>query len=217
MTPEQNLATPHAPAADDEAPEAEWGAEPGFVRAVRDWCARTGHPCVVVAPDGPQEVAHPVATILREWTRSRGGDADRLIVPSFVLGDPWRTIETGRTPFWTFFPVESALRSLDHHLGAAAPYEQADLLVFQHGARSPGLATPRDMATVLRRHGVIPRLIAVDPRKSPHDIGSLARYGPVLAKEPTAPIPFVRLAPDVAIAGLQTIEGERGRALVAAG
>jgi hypothetical protein len=211
LTPEQNLATPHAPHADDEAPEAEWGAEPTFTQAVHEWCARTGHPCVLITPDGPQEAAHPVAEILRDWTRARGGSADRLIVPSFVLGDPWRTILTGRTPFWTFFPVRSALESLEHHLSVTEPYEQADLLVFQHGAQSPGVVSPREFGSVLHRHGVVPRLIAVDPRKSPHDIGSLAKYGPVLAKEPPAPIPSVPLSPDVAIAGLRSVVGERGR------
>lgn len=215
LTPEQNLASPYAPQPDDEAPEAEWGAEPGFTQAVREWCGRTGHPCVVVAPDGPQEAAHPVAAILREWIRSRGGRADRLIVPSFVLGDPWLTIVTARTPFWTFFPVRSALESLDRHLAAAEPYEQADLLVFQHGAQSPGLAAPRDFASVLRKHGAEPRLIAVDPRKSPHDIGSLAKYGPVLAKEPPASVPFVPLEPATAIAGLRSVVGERGRPVAA--
>lgn len=215
LTPQQNLETPFAPAADDDAPEAEWGAEPTFTQAVRDWCERHGHPCVVLTPDGPQEAAHPVATIVRDWTRQRGSAADRLILPSFVLGDPWRTITTGRVPFWTFFPVRSALESLEHHLAHTDGYRLADLLVFQHGADSPGSVTPRDLATVLRRHGVTPRLIAVDPRKSPHDIGSLAKYGPVLARERAAEVPFVPLDADEAIRGLRTVVGERGRPIAA--
>lgn len=216
LSPQQNLQVPFAPPADDDAPEAEWGAEPTFTRAVQDWCARAGHPCVTVALDGPQEAAHPVAVILRDWIRDRGGAADRLIVPSFVLGDPWRTITMGRVPFWTFFPVRTALESLEHHLAHTEPYRQADLLVFQHGADSPGSVTPRELASVLRRHGTVPRLIAVDPRKSPHDIGSLAKYGPVLAREPSARVPFSPLGVHTAIMGLRAVFSERGRPLIPA-
>lgn len=217
LTPEQYLQTPYAPAADDDAPEAEWGADPGFSAAVQAWCARTGHPCVVLTPDGPQEAAHPVAVILRDWIRARGGAADRLSIPSFVLGDPWHTITRGQVPFWTFFPVRSALDSLDHHLAHTDPYRRADLFVFQHGAQSPGSVTPREFGAVLRRHGAIPRLIAVDPNKSPHDIGSLAKYASVLATERPAPIPFVPLEADTAVAQLRDVVGERGRPLSAAG
>jgi hypothetical protein len=81
------------------------------------------------------------------------------------------------------------------------------------GVRSA--ATPRDFGDVLRRHGVRTRLIAVDPRRSPHDIGSLGRYGGELAKEPRAPIPFEPLAVDAAVHGLRSVVGERGHPIAA--
>ena len=213
-TAQGHLAHPHAPEADDEAAEAEWGAGPGFADAVRDWCAAHGHPCVTIRLDGPQEAAHPVAQVLREWTRDRGGAADRLIVPSFVLGDPWRTIETGRTPFWTFFPVRSALQSLDAHLAATEPYRVVDLMLFQHGVDSPGVMTPREAVDVVRAHGAFPRLLALDPRRSPMDLGSLGRYGPALERDRALPIPFLPLTPARAVAGLTRVVGEQGRTVV---
>lgn len=216
LTPDEHLSRPHAPAADEQAPEAEWGSEPSFSAAVRAWCAEHGHPCTVIRIEGPQEAAHPVAEVLRAWTRERGGAADRLITPSFVLGDPWRTIATGRVPFWTFFPVQDALASLDHHLSASAPYRVVDVMLFQHGVESPGRMTPRDAVDLVRSHGAIPRLMAVDPRRSPYDIGSLGRYGPVMRHDRDAPIPFLPLDPQVAAAGLARIVGERGRTVVAA-
>lgn len=214
LTPDEHLARPHAPAADTEAPEAEWGSEPGFSAAVEAWCATHGHPLIRIVVDGPQEAAHPVATVLRRWTIDRGGAGDRLIVPSFVLGDPWRTIELGRVPFWTYFPVRDAAESLDRHLAAADPYRVVDLMLFQHGASSPGVTSPRDLADVVRRHGAVPRLVALRAERSPHDIGSLGRYGPALRKEPTDGPPFAALTVEAARDGLRAVTGERGRAII---
>lgn len=215
-TPEQYLSRPFAPQPDDEAPEAEWGADPGFTAAVQAWCAANGHPCVVLSFEGPQDAAAPVASVLREWTAERGGDADRLLVPSFVLGDPWRTIEIGRVPFWTFFPVEPAFESLDRHLAAAdPPYATVEVMLFQHGAHSPGVVMPDAAASLIRRHGARPRLVAVDPRRSPHDIGSLARYGPLLARVPEAALPFRRLPVATVARRLAEIPADGGAPLVA--
>jgi hypothetical protein len=216
LSPEEHLARPHAPAADGVAPEAEWGAEPGFSAAVADWCAATGHPLVRIVVDGPQEAAHPVASVLRAWTRARGGRADRLLVPSFVLADPWRTIELGRVPFWTFFPVRGAAASLDAHLAASDPYRVVDLMLFQHGALSPGLASPRDFADVVRRHGATPHLVALRADTSPHDIGAMARYGPALRAERAEGPGFRPLAVAEAVAGLRAVAGERGRPIAEA-
>jgi len=214
VTPEEVLRRRDSPPADDESPEAEWGADPEFSDAVAAWCAANGHPCIRITPDGPQEVAHPVAVALREWTRERGGDGNRLIVPSFVLGDPWRTVETGRVPFWTYFPVTDALESLDAHLARAEPYRSVDVLLFQHGAQSPRIMTPEAVTAVVRRHGATPRLVAVDPRRSPHDIGSLARYGPALARVPDAGLPFTPLPVPRAVEALRALETDRGRSRI---
>ena len=37
LRPQDYLDRPHTPTTDDESPEAEWGAEPGFTAAVADW------------------------------------------------------------------------------------------------------------------------------------------------------------------------------------
>ena len=60
---------PHTPTTDDEAPEAEWGAEPGFTAAVTDWARTNGRRVVTITLPGPQEAAHPVATVFRDWYR----------------------------------------------------------------------------------------------------------------------------------------------------
>jgi hypothetical protein len=205
LTPEEYLERPHAPTPDGTSPEAEWGADPGFTASALEWAESAGHPVIRLRYDGPQEAADPVARTMRTWTRERGGAGDRLLVPSFVLGDPWRTIELGDVPFWTFFPVQPALDALRTHLATVEPYAAVDILLFEHGADSPGVARPEEWAQVVQEAGTEPRLLALRPDAFPHDIGALGRYGPALDREPDAGIPFTPLDPDAAAAGLKSL------------
>ncbi|MBW0101294.1 hypothetical protein I4I78_02470, partial [Pseudonocardia sp. KRD-291] len=185
---------PHAPQPDDEAPEAEWGADPGLGAAVESWCAAHGHPLLRVTYQGPQAPSHAVAGVMRDWYRRRGEAAERLLVPSFVLGDPWRTLTTASVPYWTFFSVQPALRALDDHLARAEPYRTVDLLLFQHGADSEGIATPDEWEAVVRRHGARARFPALDRRRFPHDIAVNARYDRALRELPLARRPWTPMA-----------------------
>jgi hypothetical protein len=152
---------------------------------------------------GPQAPAHAVATTLRNWYAARGEAADRLLVPSFVLGDPWRTVSSATVPFWTFFSVQAALRAFEAHLAEAAPYRTVDILQFQHGVWSSGIATPAQWAAVARRHGATPRLLALDPGRFPHDIAVMGRYGQALAALPAARHPWSPLPLPEALDGLR--------------
>jgi hypothetical protein len=193
LDPEDYYGRPHSPRPDDEAPEAEWGADSGLVAGLRNWCTTHGHPLVRLVYDGPQAAAAATAATIRSWYGDLGRPTDELIVPSFVLGDPWRTLQIGAVPYWTFFSVRSAVSALDAYLSAADQYRRVRLLVFQHGADSPGRATVEDWRATVRRHGARLDLIAVDPRKDPHDIGSLGRYGRELARIPDDPTPWTPL------------------------
>lgn len=210
LHPADYLRGPHSPAADDYAPEAEWGTAPGFIESVRAWCRTHGRPFVRLVYDGPQAAAAPVAATIRDWYAGLGRPIDRLIVPSFILGDPWRTLQIGAVPYWTFFPVRSALTALGDYLEVAEPYREVQLLVFQHGADSPGRARIADWRRLIAGHGAELRLVAVDPDKDPHDIGSLGRYGPDLARladEPTgwSPLGLSRALDRLAAHGLTVI------------
>ena len=190
VSPEYYLRSRHAPRPDGESPEAEWGADPAFGSAVADWCRAHGHPLVRLTFRGPQSPAHGVATVLRAWYGERGEPGDRLIVPSFVLGDPWTTISRAVVPYWTFFSVLPALEAFARHLEQSEPYTDIDILQFQHGVYSAGIATPDDWLRVARRHAPRARMVGLDPRRFPHDIATLARYGPSLQKLPDAQHPW---------------------------
>ncbi|MDQ4117767.1 MAG: hypothetical protein M3235_12500, partial [Actinomycetota bacterium] len=138
------------------------------------------------------------------WYLGRGEPADRLLVPSFVLGDPWRTLTTASVPYWTFFSVQPALRALDDHLARTAPYRSVDVLLFQHGVESDGIATPEEWESTIRRHGTRPRLLALDRRRFPHDIAINARYARALDALPGAIRPWSPLPLTEAVSGLRT-------------
>jgi hypothetical protein len=199
IPPEEYLRSEHAPGPDDESAEAEWGAEPAFGSAVAAWCRANGHPLVRLVFHGPQSPAHAVATTLRSWYRDRGEPGDRLLVPSFVIGDPWTTVATGTVPFWTFFSVRPALEAFARHLEDSEPYRHVDILQFQHGVRSTGIAAPDEWLTVARRYAGKAELTGVDPRRFPHDIATLARYGPRLGALPPASHPWSPLAVETAV------------------
>ncbi|MBV9142092.1 MAG: hypothetical protein JO115_14450 [Pseudonocardiales bacterium] len=202
--PQGYLRRPHTPQPDEEAPEAEWGANPDLGAALTAWCTAHKHPLVRVTYSGPQAPAHAVATVMRNWYIRRGEPADRLLIPSFIVGDPWRTINAAAVPFWTFFSVQSALQALEAHLQLSTPYRIIDILLFQHGVRSDGIASPDQWLSTARRHGATAQLLALDHRRFPHDIASLGRYGHALADLPPARRPWSPLDLDEAIPVLRT-------------
>jgi hypothetical protein len=203
LDPQGYLDKPHTPAPNDRAPEAEWGADPGFGEAATSWAVAQGHPLVRVRFQGPQAPAHAVATALRAWSAVRGGAQNTLLVPSFALLDPWRTINAGIVPFWAFFSVRPAVQALDDHLAGSARYDDVYVLPFQHGVDSEGIATPAAWAATIRRHGAIPHFIGLDLDRFPHDIGLLGRYGSALNALPAAREPWSPLEVTAGLAALR--------------
>ena len=109
---------------------------------------------------------------------------------------------TGSVPFWAFFSVQSALAALEDHLVRSDPYAVVRLLLFQHGADSPGIATPADWTTVIEKYGARADFLCLDTAKFAHDIGFLGRYAPALARLPHARRLWSPLDLEVALTGL---------------
>ncbi len=206
MAPDEYLHALGAPPADETAAEAEWGFADGLLNLVRDWARRHGHPVVEVRYDHPQDPAVGVADVMRAWLRRRGEPAQRLLVSSFIVHDPWRTITSASVPFWTFFPVRSAADALAAYLDRAS-YDDIDVLLFSHGVQSRGLAdaqTWERLARRARRHG---RLLGVDRAAFPADFAVFARYTSALRSLPDATRPWSPLPVHDALAGLAAAPG----------
>jgi hypothetical protein len=171
--PEDYLEQPHTPAPDDEAAESEWGLDPAFRDDVQAWCDER-HGYAESGYVGPQAPAAAVATVMRSWYRAREEPANRLVVPCFILGDPWQTICAGAVPFWIHFAVQPALQALKEYLDKTEPYRDANVFLFEHGTRSPGIATPEEFQAIIGQRGGRVHLDGLNPERFPHDIGTPA-------------------------------------------
>jgi hypothetical protein len=200
--PEGYLARPHTPAPDDEAAESEWGLDPEFPDHVQAWCEQRGYRFTEISYDGPQAPAAGVAAVMRDWYRARGEAANRLVLPCFILGDPWQTICAAAVPFWLHFAVQPALQALDAYLDNAEPYSDVNVFLFQHGIDSPGIAAPEEFAEVIRRHHARAHFEGLDPKRFPHDIGTLGRYGRIFDQLPRARQPWAPLSVEEGLHGL---------------
>ena len=140
--PKDYLSRAHTPSADETAPEAEWGLDRSFAADLTRWCETASVPLIKISYDGPQAPAAAVAETMRDWYRSRGEAADRLVVPSFVLGDPWNTVNAAAVPFWTFFAVQPA-RPLSTTTSARRSPIETCICSCSSTAYSPRASPPR--------------------------------------------------------------------------
>jgi hypothetical protein len=74
------------------------------------------------------------------------------------------------------------------------------ILQFQQGVPSTDIATPDDWRRIALGHAQRVRLVGVDATRFPHDIATLARYGPELrnvgaARNPWSPLPVADALP----------------------
>ena len=201
MSADEYLSRPDVPRPDDTAPEAEWGFAKPLAEAVRDWADTAGQPVIEIGYEHPQHPSAAVATAMRRWLRDHGEPAERLLVSSFIVHDPWRTVTTGSVPFWTFFPVGQAAADLAAYLNTAA-YDDVDIMLFSHGVHSRGLADARtwqQLADRARRHG---RLMGTDSSAFPADFPVFVRYTKALKSLPEAVTPWQPMGVADAINGL---------------
>jgi len=203
MTADQYLEEPDLPRPNETAPEAEWGFADPLLDAVSAWAEAARHPLVEITYDHPQHPASAVADTMRTWLRERGGPAQRLLVSSFIVHDPWRTIATGSVPFWTYFPVAEAADDLAAHLDTST-YDHIDIMLFSHGVSSRGLADARAwrrLADRARHHG---RLLGTDPSSFPVDFPVFVRYTRALRSLLDASTPWQPMALEDALTGLES-------------
>jgi hypothetical protein len=145
---------------------------------------------VRIAFDQPEAPSPLIAELYRWWYRARGLEANRLLVDSFILMDPWWTLRLGAVPFWMTFNTEMSAAALEGYLDATEPYDEIHLMLFAHGVDSIGLAPIERWRGLLARARERGRFVGVDEKAYPADFATYARYHPALRALPgRSPLP----------------------------
>jgi hypothetical protein len=200
--PEGYLARPHTPAPNDEAAESEWGLD-----AISAMTCEPGALSAAIAMQRSATTDRKPQP--QRWRRSCAAgialEASQQLVWSFRVsfsatrGKPSALL---RFRIGSTFAVQPALQALDNYLDNAEPYRDVNVFLFEHGAESAGIAKPVDFAHVIRRHGATAHFDGLDPRRFPHDIGTLGRYGRVFDQLPRAKQPWSPMTVEDALRGL---------------
>jgi len=117
-----------------------------------------------------------VADLYASWYREHGFAAKELLVESFILMDPHRTLRAGLVPFWMFFNLIPSLDSLETYLDARSPFDEIAIMLFSHGVRSIGLATIDEWNRCLARARERGFYVGVDTRAYPQDFATFVNY-----------------------------------------
>jgi len=178
------------PEPDGESPEAEWGFERVLGEDVERFARERGYRLRRVVFEEPEHPSPLVADLYRRWYAERGIPANRLLVESFAVMEPYRALRTGSVPFWMKFNTEPCLERVEEYLDGADPYDEIRLMLFSHGVESIGLASIERWREVLeraRKHG---SFVGVDEQKFPRDYATFVRYHVEIKKlRPRYPIP----------------------------
>jgi hypothetical protein len=172
------------PEPDDERPEAEWGFEPILHEDVERFARERGYRVRRILFEEPEDLSPLVADLYRRWYEERGLPANRLLVESFILMEPWWALRTGSVPFWMVFNMEPSADRLEHYLEGTDPYDHIHLMLFSHGVDSVVLAPIGRWRSVLQRARKHGSFAGVDERRFPRDFAAFVRYHADLKKVP---------------------------------
>lgn len=165
-------------------PEAEWGFVDDLRADLEAVASAGGHRLVRLVFDEPEDLSPFTADLYRWWYKRRGLPADRLLVESFVMHEPWWALRTGSVPFWMKFNMEKSADFLDEYLTSREPFDEINMMLFNHGVDGPGLVPIerwRELLSRARREG---RFIGLAAHKYPLDFGSFGRYHTALKRIP---------------------------------
>lgn len=187
----------HPPAPDTDSPEAEWGFEPMLRADVEDFARRRGYRVVRIVFEDPEDPSALIADLYRDWYRSRGLPADRLVIESFVLLEPYWALRTGSAPYWMSFNMQPSLDRVRRYLDSGDPYEEIFLMLFAHGVNSVGLPPVDAWRDLLVRARVRGDFLGLDPDTYPAHFAAFARYSQDLRRKTKLRFPMPEpLAPE---------------------
>jgi hypothetical protein len=187
------------PPPDGESPEAEWGFEPALRDAITDLARERGYRVIRLIFEDPEHPSPLVADLHRAWYGERGLPADRLVIESFVLIEPYWTLRIGAVPFWMTFNMQPSLDWARRYITeAAAPFDHIHLMLFAHGVDSVGLPPIEAWRAILGQARGGGSFLGVDADAYPAHFATFARYHTDLRKLPERhplpePLPLDRL------------------------
>jgi hypothetical protein len=164
------------PEPDAARPEAEWGFDPDLLDDLERLASRQGFRVRRLSFQEPEDLSPLVADLYRWWLGRLGRPADRLLVESFFLLDPYWVLRTASVPFWMVFNTRSSADALERYLETVEPYDEIALTLFAHGVDSAGLPPIGRWRQILGRAKVSGRLLGVDERRFPRDFAVFQRY-----------------------------------------
>ena len=174
-----------SPAPDGESPEAEWGFERALGEDVERFARERGYRVQRIVFEEPEHMSPLVADLYRRWYEERGLSANRLLIESFILLEPYWALRTGSVPFWLKFNMEPDLEWIEKYLDGAEPYEEIHAMLFSHGVESVGLPPIERWRTVLSRARERGSFVGVTEEKFPKDYATFVRYHTDLKKIPS--------------------------------
>jgi hypothetical protein len=170
------------PAADSESAEAEWGLEVALLDDISAFVEQHRIDLDLLRFDTPQRLSPAIADLYRSWYADRGLPADRLLVESFLLLEPWQALRSGSVPYWTVFGTKTFRAGLEAYLDATDPYDEIRIMLFNHGTDSIGLAGAEDWQRTADRARKIGVLTGMNAAAYPRDFASFVRSHRELSK-----------------------------------
>lgn len=170
------------PEPNDTAPEAEWGFEPALIGELSALADTHRWRLIRIQFENPEALSWLAARTYEAWYRELGCTPDRLLVDSFVLLDPYRTIRLRAVPLWLLFGVERSAALLDEFLDCSGPFDEIGLMLFSHGTEGVGIASIdcwRSLLSLARRRGYF---LGVDESRYPRDFATFTRFHDALAR-----------------------------------
>jgi hypothetical protein len=164
------------PLPDGERPEAEWGFNPELRDDLERFLRRRPHILQHLAFKQPELLSPLVADLYRRWYKERSLPANRLLVESFILLEPFWTLRVGAVPFWMIFSTEPQDSFLEGWLEQQDPFTEIGIILFSHGVESPGLVPAERWRSILSQARQRGLFIGADERAFPQDFAGLVRY-----------------------------------------
>ena len=178
------------PAPDHDGAEAEWGYVHELDRDLAAVASEQRLRLARIAFNAPEDLSPVVAEFYRDWYRDRGIETSRLLIPSFILHDPYWTIRTASIPFWMVFNVASSQLRLRDYLAESGPFEEIRMMLFSNGTAAIGQGSIPSWRSILASATKQGSFLGVDEKAYPRDFATLSRYHTALrALEPHHELP----------------------------